>query len=97
MHRDIPYRMSTLYEIVELENGDIALQRVDDAGEPLVRIRFSEESLYFLNDARFEVAKAMIEAGLDAASDIQDQQEAVDADPVDNGDVADADASTTIH
>lgn len=70
--------MSTLYEIVELENGEIALQRVDEAGEPLVCIRFSEESLYFLNDARFEVAKAMIEAGLDAASDIQDQQELLD-------------------
>ncbi len=67
-------RMSTLYEIVELENGDIALQRADAEGsEPLVLIKFSEESLYFLNEAKFDVAKAMIEAGLEAASDIQEE------------------------
>jgi len=62
--------MSTLYEIVELPNGEIALQKADENGEPLVSIRFSEESLYFLNDAKFDVAKAMIEAGLEAAGDI---------------------------
>jgi len=43
--------MSTLYEIVELANGEIALQRADETGEPLVAIRFSSESLYFLNEA----------------------------------------------
>ncbi|WP_188151417.1 hypothetical protein [Teredinibacter waterburyi] len=62
--------MSTLYEIIELPNGEIALQKADENGEPLVSIRFSEESLYFLNDAKFDVAKAMIEAGLEAAGDI---------------------------
>lgn len=66
--------MSTLYEIIELPNGDIALQRADEEeGEPLVSIRFSKESMYFLNDAKIEVAKAMIEAGLEAAGEIQDQ------------------------
>lgn len=71
--------MSTLYEIVELENGEIALQKADEeAGEPLVKISFSEESLFFLNDARFDVAKAMIEAGLEAASDIQSDTELQD-------------------
>lgn len=63
--------MSTLYEIVELPNGDIALQRADENGEPLVSIRFSEESLYFLNDAKLDVAKAMIEAGLEAAGEME--------------------------
>ncbi len=69
--------MASLYEIVELPNGEIALQRADDSGErhgePLVSIRFSEESLYFLNDAKFDVAKAMIEAGLEVASDIEEE------------------------
>lgn len=67
--------MSSFYEIVELANGDVALQHVDDdSQEPLVVIRFSEESLAFLGDAKFNVAKAMIEAGMEAAGDIVDQQ-----------------------
>ena len=84
--------MPTLYEIVELPNGEIALQRADDAGEkqgePLVSIRFSEESLYFLNDAKFDVAKAMIEAGLEIASDIEDEEVAA---------FESADAGATVH
>ena len=67
--------MSSLYEIVELANGDVALQHADDdSQEPLVVIRFSEESLAFLGDAKFNVAKAMIEAGMEAAGDMVDQQ-----------------------
>lgn len=71
--------MSTLYEIVEMPNGEIALKRADevdeDSGlEPLVSIRFSDESLFFLNEAKLEVAKAMIEAGLQAAGDLTDPQ-----------------------
>ena len=67
--------MSSFYEIVELANGDVALQHADDdSQEPLVVIRFSEESLAFLGDAKFNVAKAMIEAGMEAAGDIVDQQ-----------------------
>ena len=71
--------MSSLFEIVELPNGEIVLQRADDAGErqgePLVSIKFSEESLYFLNDAKYDVAKAMIEAGLEIASDMDEHLE----------------------
>lgn len=67
--------MSSFYEIVELANGDVALQRADDdSQEPLVVIRFSEESLMFLGEAKFNVAKAMIEAGMEAAGDVADQQ-----------------------
>lgn len=65
----------SFYEIVELINGDVALQRPDDEkNEPLVTIRFSEESLAFLGEAKFDVAKAMIEAGMEAAGDVADQQ-----------------------
>ena len=67
--------MSSFYEIVELANGDVTLQRSDDEAEqPLVTIRFSDESLAFLGDAKFNVAKAMIEAGMEAAGDLADQQ-----------------------
>lgn len=65
---------ASFYEIVELENGDVALRKADDKNrDPLVTIRFSEESAYFLDDARFEVAKIMIEAGLDAVAEINDE------------------------
>ncbi len=67
--------MSSFYEIIELLNGDVALARADDeSNEPLVTIRFSQESLAFLGEEKFTVAKAMIEAGMEAAGDIADQQ-----------------------
>lgn len=66
---------SSLYEIVDLGDGEIGLRRAgEDEGEPLVRIKFSEESVHFLSDARFEVAKAMIEAGLEAVGDMAEQE-----------------------
>lgn len=68
---------SAFYEIVELENGDIALLKSSSKDdEPLVRIRFSTESNEYLGSARFEVARAMIEAGLDAVADLEEQTEA---------------------
>jgi len=70
-----PTMSSSLYEIIELANGEIVLRRADEEGEPLVSISFSEEALYFLNDAKFEVAKAMIEAGLDAVSEPEEVAE----------------------
>jgi len=73
---------ASLYEIRELANGDVILQRVDDPGEPLVSIRFSAESLAYLGEARFEVAKTMIEAGMDAAQELA-QQGAEDGDAED--------------
>lgn len=67
--------MSSFYEILELPNGEIVLKRGDDEGsqEPLVTIRFSEESIAFLGGNRFEVAKAMIEAGMEAAGELSEQ------------------------
>lgn len=61
---------SELYEIVELDSGEVALCKVDGEGEPLVAIRFSNDSLGLLSESKFEVAKAMLEAGLDAVSDL---------------------------
>jgi len=56
-------------ELVELPNGDIVLQRADDDGEPLVVISFSEESRQFMTAPPLEVARAMIQAGIQVAAD----------------------------
>jgi len=60
--------MSSSYlEIIELEDGSYALQRMDSDGEPLVIINFSEEVSDYLKDHQVSVAKAMIGAGVQAA------------------------------
>ena len=67
---------SSVYEIVELPSGEIVLKRSDGENldsEPLVTLKFSEESIAFLGAARFEVAKAMIEAGMEAATELAEQ------------------------
>ena len=68
--------MSTsLLEIVDMGNGEIVLQRADDDSEPLVTIRFSEESQLYLMDNGLEVAKAMIQAGIQAAAALSEEAE----------------------
>lgn len=69
---------TSVFEIVELEDGEIALTRIDGEGEPLVSIKFSEESLSFLRNSKIDVAKAMIEAGLDAVAEIEDDVASVE-------------------
>ena len=77
---------ASLYEIVELPNGDVALRRADDEeGEPLVYVRFSAESLYFLKDKSFDIAKAMIEAGMETASDLFAAEQEVDSSQAQRG------------
>jgi hypothetical protein len=66
---------SSLLEIVDLGDGEIVLQRADDDSEPLVVIRFSDESRVYLMDNGLEVAKAMIQAGIQAAAAIAEQGE----------------------
>lgn len=67
---------TVVFEIVELDNGDVALQRVEDDGAPLLTIHFSEESMFYLQDAKIEVARAMVQAGLEAASEIAESNRA---------------------
>ena len=62
--------VSTLYEILELPNGDIVLQRVEGDAEPLVRIRFSDQAKAYMEDASLMIAKAMVEAGIKAINDL---------------------------
>ena len=66
--------MSTsLLEIVDLGNGEIVLQRSDDSAEPLVTIKFSDESQTYLLENGLEVAKVMIQAGIQAAAAIAEE------------------------
>ena len=67
---------ASLLEIVDLGDGEVVLQRADDAAEPLVTIRFSDETRIYLMDNGLEVAKAMIQAGIQAAAAIAEQAEA---------------------
>ena len=61
--------MSTsLLEIVDLGDGEVVLQRADDDSEPLVSIQFSEEASAFLMENNLEVARVMIQAGIQAAA-----------------------------
>ena len=66
---------ASLLEIVDLGDGEFVLQRADDDSEPLVVIRFSEESRLYLMDNGLEVAKAMIQAGIQAAAVMAEQVE----------------------
>ncbi|MBM97469.1 MAG: hypothetical protein CMI09_16650 [Oceanospirillaceae bacterium] len=57
--------MASLFEIIELSNGEVALRRIDEPdGEPLLRIRFSDDAKLSLNDHHLEVASVMVEAAL---------------------------------
>ena len=68
--------MSTsILEIVELSDGEVVLQRAEDESRPLVSIRFSEESKLYLMDHGLEVARAMIQAGIQAAAELAEQGE----------------------
>lgn len=62
--------MSNLYEILELPNGEIVLQRLEGDAEPLVRIRFSDQAKAYMEDSSLMIAKAMVEAGIKAINEL---------------------------
>ena len=64
-----------MLEIVDCGNGEIVLQRAEDDSEPMVTIRFSDEARAYMMDNGLEVAKAMIQAGIQAAALISEQEE----------------------
>ena len=59
---------ASLLEIVDRGNGEIVVQRADDDSAPLVTIRFSDEARAYMMDNGLEVAKEMIQAGMQAAA-----------------------------
>ena len=69
---------STVFEIIEITEGEFVLQRSDGHGEPLVAIKFSPEALEFLSGNSAEVVKTMIEAGIHEVEDIMDSEIAAD-------------------
>ena len=71
---------SSLYEIVMLADGEVVLQRANDEGEPLIRINFSDEAKFYLNDTCIDIAKAMIDAGIDAVEQLSGDGIPVDED-----------------
>ena len=77
---------ASLLEIVDIGDGEIVLQREDGVDEPLVTIRFSEEAQVYLMEQGLEVARAMIQAGIQAVSEISEQGQAED--DMDEGDGA---------
>ncbi|MHA7878212.1 MAG: hypothetical protein ACX931_00340 [Saccharospirillum sp.] len=66
------------WEIIELANGDIALRKADTEEEPLMTIHFSPEAKDRLQDQTIDVARAMISAGVQVATDIE-QMDAAEA------------------
>lgn len=66
---------SSFLEIVELPNGDIVLLRADGDGEPLVNIRFSDESRDYMPESRLEIARAMIQAGIETAVMLSEERD----------------------
>lgn len=86
--------MSTaVLEIVDLGDGEIVLQRADgDDSEPLVSIQFSAETSAYLMDNNLEVARAMIQAGIQAAAQLAEMAK-VDVDT----DTTDKPAGRTLH
>lgn len=75
----------SVLEIVELENGDVVLQQVNSGSKPLLNIQFSDESKAYLDtfgNLKMLVAKAMIQAGVQAFSEyMHDQADSADATP----------------
>lgn len=74
----------SIIELVQLENGDIALRNSDAPAVPLLTINFSEQVRSFLQADQMTVANAMVEAGINSYRDVQmerikEESEAVEA------------------
>ncbi|GAB3272068.1 hypothetical protein [Parahaliea aestuarii] len=69
---------TSVLEIVDLGDGEIVLRRAEGESDALVRIRFSDESRVYLMDNTMEVARAMIQAGIEAASNLSAVEEPED-------------------
>jgi len=85
------------YEIVQLSNGEVALQRVGDESEQLVRVSFSDEVKYYLQDQYLDVAKAMINTGIRIVGQIQNEADDEQADEEDPFETETSDGSPTLH
>ncbi|WP_432473884.1 hypothetical protein [Amphritea sp. HPY] len=62
-------------EIVELDDGEIALRKADSDDEPIMRVNFSDHILEQLHEQHIDVAKVMLTAGIHMISDINQKSE----------------------
>ncbi len=63
--------MSDMFlEIIELDDGQIALRRADSDDEPIMRISFSDSVREQLEEECIDVAKVMLTAGIHMISDL---------------------------
>ncbi|WP_372860538.1 hypothetical protein [Spongiibacter sp.] len=65
--------MLSYLELVELANGDIVLQRSEGDEQPLVMIRFSGKAREQISGSCLEIARAMVQAGLEAAQVVSEE------------------------
>jgi len=66
--------MSTpAFELIILENGDIGLQRAG-VNETLVQVKFSSKVKQYLGEQHIEVAKKMIDSGIQAVIDWEQEE-----------------------
>jgi hypothetical protein len=63
----------TEYELVILDDGEVALQRAG-SDEPLVRISFSDSVLEYLDGKHIDVAKSMMDAGIQTVFEINEDR-----------------------
>lgn len=58
------------FELIVLDNGDIGLQRVG-VEDLLVRVNFSPDVKQYLGEQQVEVAKRMIDSGINAVIELE--------------------------
>ena len=63
---------ASLLEIVDRGDGEIVVQRADDESEALLTIQFADEARAYMMDNGLEVARVMIQAGIQAAAAISE-------------------------
>lgn len=51
-------------EIIELENGELAIRNADSDDEPMIKVNFSEELRDKLSGECLDVARVMLTAGI---------------------------------
>lgn len=76
-------------EIIQLATGEVIVRRAGQDADPLLTLDFSEESKAYIADATLDIARAMVQAGIETAvelglvdenGEVAAEQDGVDAD-----------------
>jgi len=65
--------MSEVWEIVQLESGEIALQESQSDREPLMVVKFSRKDRK-INEHQVAIAKAMFNSAIETITGIQERE-----------------------